>query len=348
MNKETKIGLLTGLGVIVIIGVLLSEYLGQPGSGSSSMASAALGNLGAPYRERIMNPIGVVPVVNPEVATSAPATAAGDPTTPIANAQPIANASVNPGSQSVPSMTSVGTLGTPVVKNVPDDQTSMNDPALPAPQPAIVNSDTQVQPAVFVPANGNTPALNAANALGDDKAVQLVSGSTTPVATAPAPTPSVTYTVGKGDTLTLICKKIYHSATNANQKKIVAANPTVLKSTASPLKIGMKLIVPDAPKAVVAPKPIVTAAGTTPAGKMKIAVPGKSATNVAPLPASAGTPKAAKATVYTVQKGDTLAKIAKKTLGSATHANMLKIAKLNGFAIDDSLDVGDVLHLPVK
>ena len=34
MTREAKIGLLTGLAVIVLIGILLSEYLGGPAAGA--------------------------------------------------------------------------------------------------------------------------------------------------------------------------------------------------------------------------------------------------------------------------------------------------------------------------
>ena len=54
MTREAKIGLLTGLGVIVLIGVLLSEYLGGPTAGAPG-ASNRMAPLpvSAAYRERV-------------------------------------------------------------------------------------------------------------------------------------------------------------------------------------------------------------------------------------------------------------------------------------------------------
>src|ERR1043165_1995914 len=54
MTREAKIGMLTGLGVIVLIGVLLSNYLGK--NPSPRMASLPIG---ASYREQITQPVGV-------------------------------------------------------------------------------------------------------------------------------------------------------------------------------------------------------------------------------------------------------------------------------------------------
>ena len=44
MTREAKIGMLTGLGVIVLIGVLLSEYLG---GGSHTTGMTATGRMAA-------------------------------------------------------------------------------------------------------------------------------------------------------------------------------------------------------------------------------------------------------------------------------------------------------------
>src|SRR6478672_10920006 len=66
MTKEAKIGMLTGLGVIVLIGVLLSEYLGDknPGGGGTAVVNVPTGRMaplpvGAAYREQVTSPIGV-------------------------------------------------------------------------------------------------------------------------------------------------------------------------------------------------------------------------------------------------------------------------------------------------
>ena len=68
MTREAKIGMLTGLGVIVLIGVLLSEYLGERNTGPT-VAAGATGNMaplpfGAGYRDQIITPVGV-PAIAP-------------------------------------------------------------------------------------------------------------------------------------------------------------------------------------------------------------------------------------------------------------------------------------------
>src|SRR3954469_19784621 len=63
MTKEAKIGMLTGLGVIVLIGVLLSQYLGDKNM-TGGVANVPTGRMaplpvGAAYREQVTSPIGV-------------------------------------------------------------------------------------------------------------------------------------------------------------------------------------------------------------------------------------------------------------------------------------------------
>src|SRR4051794_19465145 len=64
MNKEAKIGMLTGLGVIVLLGVLLSEYLGDKNTAGGAVVDVATGGMaplpgGAGDREPGASPIGV-------------------------------------------------------------------------------------------------------------------------------------------------------------------------------------------------------------------------------------------------------------------------------------------------
>ena len=69
MTREAKIGMLTGLGVIVLIGVLLSEYLGDGRGPTTAMASTSGGPtrpqqmaplpIGSAYRQQVMDPVGV-------------------------------------------------------------------------------------------------------------------------------------------------------------------------------------------------------------------------------------------------------------------------------------------------
>ena len=64
MTREAKIGMLTGLGVILLIGVLLSNYLGT-GTGPAPTARMAPLSIGAGYRQEVMQPV-VPPGTTPE------------------------------------------------------------------------------------------------------------------------------------------------------------------------------------------------------------------------------------------------------------------------------------------
>ncbi len=77
MNRETKIGLLTGLMLIVVIGVLLSNYLGRPHAVDQI---AVPRQADSTYRQQLLQPPGqaLVPVPT-AVNTPAPAAVAATP-----------------------------------------------------------------------------------------------------------------------------------------------------------------------------------------------------------------------------------------------------------------------------
>ena len=92
MTKEAKVGMLTGLGVIVVIGVLLSEYLGTPPGGApSSVATGKMAPLpiGAAKRTQLLEEVGVPAMVQAESTAVAGAPASGVPNIPAAFAADI-------------------------------------------------------------------------------------------------------------------------------------------------------------------------------------------------------------------------------------------------------------------
>jgi nucleoid-associated protein YgaU len=356
VTRETKIGLLTGLGVIILIGVLLSQYLGGP---ASSSHAANLSSLGDSYRQRQLNPVAVDPTVKPEgtmlagVDNSAPAAGVSTP----------AAAGLDPAITRLPTRDSIASAGlpapttgvaTPVVSDPVAAQPAgpivagpaTDGPGMPPVQLGPVASNN-VERAIYVPADPNNSQPPVAGP----------TGPTNPASDVPTGT---FYTVGKGDTLTVISKHFYKSATKSDLAKIVAANPALLKNDKTMLQIGKKLLIPDAPKAVAAvpsipqmPVPVGpvtsdtlvlrpdtgTAAGAGAASSGVVARP------TAPKPA---TPTAAKATTYTVQSGDTLAKIAKKFMGTSSSQAIKRIAAANRLESPDDLEVGMKLKIPAK
>ena len=77
MNRETKVGLITGLAIIVMVGMLLSSYLNRQ---NSSIKVASLSNLGSKLRQTLLHPISdqtiPIPNITPAGVQVAPSRAA--------------------------------------------------------------------------------------------------------------------------------------------------------------------------------------------------------------------------------------------------------------------------------
>ena len=69
MNKETKIGLVTGVTLIVLIGAMLSSYLSAP---RDSIGDLAVAGQGRSLRNQISNPVGIAQVPIPQNAPMNP------------------------------------------------------------------------------------------------------------------------------------------------------------------------------------------------------------------------------------------------------------------------------------
>jgi nucleoid-associated protein YgaU len=140
------------------------------------------------------------------------------------------------------------------------------------------------------------------------------------------------------DTLTIIAKKFYKSATKADLARIVAANKGMLKDETTPLVVGKKLTITDVP----AGKPTMPAVGPmTPVMSDVRPIDGQAVTRT-PTPTPAA-PVASK--TYVVQKNDTIERIAKK-FGGNTQATMKAIMAANGIKADTVLQVGQKLKVP--
>jgi len=76
MNRETKVGLITGLAIIVMVGMLLSSYLNHQ---SSSIKLANLSNLGSKLRHSLLHPVSDQTIPPPSVAPKGAALANASP-----------------------------------------------------------------------------------------------------------------------------------------------------------------------------------------------------------------------------------------------------------------------------
>ncbi|MBL8763940.1 MAG: LysM peptidoglycan-binding domain-containing protein [Phycisphaerae bacterium] len=164
--------------------------------------------------------------------------------------------------------------------------------------------------------------------------------STDPLGTAPpaGATPAASYTVQKGDTLEKIAEKLYGSG--SQWKKLADANASRIGDNHS-IRVGATLVVPSLEVA----KPVMP----RPEPKTTVKPDGPKATGASPQDGSKR-PELKKPTgvSYTVQKGDTLSKIAARALGSANRWS--EILSLNSSKLSDESDlqVGMVLRLPEK
>lgn len=213
-----------------------------------------------------------------------------------------------------------------LIETTPAQETTQPAPSIEVPTPEVA----QNRPAQ----TATTPASTTTNAPG---------ATTTPRPAAVAPK---IYVVEDGDVLATVAKKAYGLEQGnrlVNINRIFEANRETLK-TPDQIFVGQKLVIPPLPKTETAK----TETGKTDDAKLsealfeKVEQIGKR--NVAEVQA----PKPA-GTVYVVQDGDSLWKIAAGQLGSG--ARWEEIVKLNTDALkskDATLVIGMQLKLPPK
>jgi nucleoid-associated protein YgaU len=336
MTKEAKIGMLTGLGVIVLIGVLLSEYLGDKNSVASNVATGRMAplNVGADYRGQITNPVGV-PAMAP----------AGSVVQYMAGTE----------------------IAAPVGHDsVPGGALAADSAALPA-DPVAINPVKPIEGGpVLADARMDGPPVFGVK----DRATLAVKLQDPPKPAA------VTHTVVAGDTLAKIARQYYGSAKNSDVQKIVAANPGVLKDAATMLVVNKKLVIPgiapptpavpgsigptpspkgppamaaDSADGVIVYKPSSSMTEVVPptgvaAAKSDAAKSGDSRADIAKADASKDAASARK--TYVVQSGDTLEKIARKFAPTKTGEMVQKLMSLNGIKDPTRLQAGASLKMP--
>lgn len=319
MTREAKIGMLTGLGVIVLIGVLLSQYLGDGHSalpGLPMTTNVATGQpaslpVGETFRQQVMEPTGVPAMVADGTSMQYPA---------VADASP---ASVPPAAFAAGQSEDAGP--------------TMTGPVMPVTVGTVADA----------PAGDSTPPVIT---LADSHLVSRVtSAEGVPVnQVVAAPAPGVTYQVAAGDTLMKLSRKFYNSIKMADIQRIVAANPTILKDEKTPLIQGKKLLIPGVTPSA-APAGAIAKSAPKAGSGMIIYPPGGSPKAGAgpveqPGPVKLDSPKN---TIYVVRSGDTLEKIARKIAPAQPEAMVQKIAAMNHIKDPRGLHEGDRLKLPV-
>lgn len=331
MTREAKIGMLTGLGVIVLIGVLLSDYLGDPHNvlpGGASMAPASGGARGEGDATGQMAPLPVGAAYRKEMSTpaggavSVPAMTPGQP----ADGSSWAMADYR-GTQAQPGAGSGQPTG-PLIENPVAPvaagragawgESQIGSPGVPP--MVMVSQETRL-------------------AGGGSGAVAGGGGSAAPAAG------HVNYQIAAGDTLSKIAKKFYHDSKPSDVQRIVAANAGMLKDDKSVLIQGKTLVIPGvAPVAArvsapPAPQPLTGGVVPMPGDLGPAGNPARAVAGNAAVPAH-------KPAVYVVQSGDTLAKIARKLAPANAAAMEKKLIGLNGIHDADSIAAGTPLKVP--
>lgn len=204
----------------------------------------------------------------------------------------------------------------------------------PAPQDPFTRLANNVTDAGKDLLDGRTPPPAVGIDRYNDVGRGSLGGENSPIADSLVrPDGSRTHTIEEGDTLWSISAKYYGSG--AAHKKLAAHNASRL-GEGGELRIGASLLIPPAEKLGLA-----SAAETRPVALEK------ETTATLKEPAKKEEKKDSPGS-YTVRSGDTLAGIAKKTLGSA--GRWEEILDLNRSVIDDETAVpaGTVLRLPKR
>lgn len=340
MTREAKIGMLTGLGVIVLVGALLSEYLGGPANQMQS--ASAMPDLSSEYRAVQQRPVGSAGV----------RTQGGEVPDRV---------SMLPGGGELPAAFNgerAHVRETPVTVISPP---IMPEAMPPGPEVAMTRTDGPTVDITPVRSSDPSPMIFVTPA----DARRMVPLERSDVASrvdvggiASAPEGKLVEIV-KGDTLERLARKHYGSGSRANIERIVKANPSILKDVSTPLVIGKKLMLPLAPgmaataaPAPTAPRAVAGGSGAVPMPRATIVAPGagdrREAASAAPAPATRpGTAvEAPKVATYTVVKGDTLERIARKLMGTASRDAVQKLMTVNGIKDPTALRIGTVLRIP--
>ena len=207
MNRETKIGLVTGVTLIVLIGAMLSSYLSAP---RDKIGDLSIAGLGSTLRSQISNPVGIAQVPIPQnVVIRQPQSAVVAPLPPAV----------------VPSVVAVSTQYNQTTQLPYGSANTSNTPSTEVVQTAATVTP-EVVPVVVAQQPPAVPAVESAN--------------------APVSSKAATYTVRPGDTLGKIAWHFYHDAGPVAVRRIVNANRAKLGSAKAMIRVGETLNIPAA------------------------------------------------------------------------------------------------------
>ncbi|MCC7147488.1 MAG: LysM peptidoglycan-binding domain-containing protein [Phycisphaeraceae bacterium] len=323
MTRETKIGLLAGMGIILLIGIVVSDLLVVPAQE-------------APLPLRQFAP-GVQENINVRQTES------WQPAAPIENRpKPRVN-------QPIPTPTEINRIVADAAQQPPAAEQQANAaPAVQAPAPEVKANPAADQ--AIADATAKRPTVGGDVTLPTNAVSNVVTLAKQP-ATVSVRQPVKTITVDTGDTLYSLAQK--HLGSSSRHKELFEANKAQLKSP-DELKIGMVLILPAAPQ----PAAVQLASTsdrqptkeiTTPATSGGTSGAASGGTTVAVVVEK--TPKKEKpaeaSSNYTVKANDTLYAIAQKVYGDGKRWHEIQAANKAIIGPDAAkLQIGQVLKIP--
>jgi nucleoid-associated protein YgaU len=312
MNRETKIGLVTGVTLIVLIGAMLSSYLSAPHSGVGDLS---ITGQGWQLRNQISSPVGIAQVPVPQNQPVA-----------VAPAQPAAIQPANSGAASTPAAAPVYAYNQVTQLPYGSSQSSGNavaavTPVTNPPVTPVTVTPTPVTREVIsiIPAQG----VNSSTP-GNEESHHGAGGA-------------MVYVVKPGDTLGNIAWHFYHDGGPEAVARIVRANRGKLSSARAMIRVGEALKIPA-----------VNEQSTATHGQllsMDAQSSGNTYSGQTYVQKDSSSPSTA-ARTYRVQSGDTLYGIARKTMGAATEVNVHKIMVMNHIRDARTIFAGQDLKIP--
>ncbi|MCC6682812.1 MAG: LysM peptidoglycan-binding domain-containing protein [Phycisphaeraceae bacterium] len=313
MTRETKVGLLVGLGVILLIGIIVSDQLSQ----IQKQQPADLTDFADAAQQGIISDELVGPALNapPARNNTAPGSNTTAPASESVTSEP-AHAGIAP--TPVPNATAESDSPITQPMQVQADRSDLADRLVMQIERArqdglAVSAERQQEEGVIrMPQRSETSdAAVPVLALGQPRLDQQ--------ATAAKP---VVHTVADGDSLYRIAEKYLGDGTR--WREIVNANPGKIGDD-NQIQVGAKLTIPS--REINRPAP----AGTP--------------DSQSPAPMTAPTRSNARKT-YTVKSGDTLFSIARVQLGDGGRWKSIYDANRDKLADPDSVKVGQSLKIP--
>ena len=350
MTRETRIGLLVGMGFIIMFGLVLANFLPDNNK------------ITAPVTPQTGSSLAYTPTI--EEATP-PKPAEAPASTP--SGTPVAMAGA-------PRATPAPVSPSPVV-DVDPDNVVVQMPPTSGGRVAAVRPASDVIPGGREFETQPPPvAIPAFPTPGRPSGAEVATGPTPPVVPVTDLTPPLQkYKIVAGDTLSKVALKFYGPGHSADYKLILIANPALRDATA--LKINQEIVIPPAKPAPAAPPTGVAGTRVRTVSspddlRRELAATDTSSSSgvprlVLPTPphtpldttvvqadgqatTGAGRPAEAAKKSYTIKTGDTLSKIASKMMNDNSPATIQKIMDLNKSKISSptKLTVGVKLEIP--